>query len=90
MTNFVCDYPSVQTKELIGGSSRPFRAGGFAQLELRKYRWIALCAARLAILRPSLRADEIRSLAAEMWRDVHEFDPVIAAEIEHESGFFDA
>ena len=55
------------------------------QLSLTRKEWVRLCAARLGELRPEHDWTLIASLAKSMWADVGAFDPVIAAELEHEA-----
>jgi len=55
----------------------------------RRQPWIEVCAERLAELRPAFTATTCAVLAAELWADVGGYDPVIAAEMEHEAGVFD-
>lgn len=47
--------------------------------------WIELCATRLGELDRGGDASSSVLLASDLWADVGLFDPVIAAEIEHES-----
>jgi hypothetical protein len=47
--------------------------------------WIAECAARLSELRPADERAALLSVAADLWSEVSSFDPVLAAEMEHES-----
>ena len=49
--------------------------------------WVADCAHRLGELRPVANPASIASSAARLWVEVGRFDPVIAAEMEHESWF---
>ncbi len=56
-----------------------------AQLTLTRKEWVRMCAARLGELRPEHDWTLIASLAKSMWADVGAFDPVIAAELEHEA-----
>jgi hypothetical protein len=48
-------------------------------------QWIALCAQRLASLRPTMAGRPSLELAQQLWEEVGSFDPVIAAEMEHEA-----
>ncbi len=59
------------------------KAGGSDRL--RREEWVSDCAVRLSQLRLGEDPEFIASLAARMWADVGSFDPVIAAEMEHEA-----
>jgi len=52
---------------------------------LEKAEWVAQCTQRLRELRPEQDQRRLAALVDEMWCDVGSFDPVIAAEMEHES-----
>lgn len=58
-------------------------------LPMRRQPWIEVCAERLAELSPALTGATCAVLAAELWADVGGYDPVIAAELEHEADIFD-
>ena len=51
----------------------------------RREQWIATCEERLRELRPDNSREAIASVAQDLWADVSSFDPVIAAEMEHEA-----
>ena len=56
-----------------------------APATLERADWVAQCAQRLRELRPEQDPQRLAALVAEMWDEVGSFDPVIAAEMEHES-----
>ncbi len=66
-----------------GADLRQPQDGG--QPSLTRKEWVRRCAARLGELRPEHDWTLIASLAKSMWADVGSFDPVIAAELEHEA-----
>ena len=51
--------------------------------------WIDSCFKQLARLRPRAWRAQLRRLAQSLWSEVGHFDPVIAAEMEHESSLDD-
>lgn len=57
--------------------------------ELTRAQWISACADRLIELRPTGDARMLQAIAREMFEVVGYFDPVLAAEIEHEGGMLD-
>lgn len=57
--------------------------------QLSRRNWVTICAIRLSQLRPDRDLQIVASVAADMWADVAAFDPVIAAEMEHEDWLAD-
>lgn len=51
--------------------------------------WVSSCASRLAELRPADDLTFLLAVAQSLFVDLHGFDPLIAAEMEHESGVLD-
>ena len=51
-----------------------------------KRSWIDTCSLRLSAPAPELGQARCDSVAANLWEDVSEYDPSIAAEMEYESG----
>ena len=74
---------SRATAVSTGDATRQRSAGGSHRL--RREEWVSNCAVRLSQLRLSEDPEFIASVAARMWADVASFDPVIAAEMEHEA-----
>ena len=46
--------------------------------------WVARCARRLHELRPGADTRTLEALAETMWLEVSNYDPTLAAEMEHE------
>lgn len=67
------------------GAAPSARAPAAAGYPMQRDEWVQICAARLARLRPGSDPAFVVSVARDMWADVASFDPLIAAEIEHES-----
>ena len=52
----------------------------------RDAQWTMLCERRLAELSPGSKRDALHELAVELCAELRHFDPVMAAEMEHEGG----
>lgn len=57
--------------------------------ELNEQQWASLCLARLSELRPSAEPGKLRAAVADLASSLRYFDPVLAAEMEHEGGMLD-
>ena len=51
--------------------------------------WTRRCALRLHQLRPNGEPGLVSRVASELWTQVSRFNPEIAAEIEHDSGYWE-
>lgn len=51
--------------------------------------WTRRCALRLHQLRPHGEPGLVSRIASELWQQVSRFNPEIAAEIEHDSGYWE-
>lgn len=70
----------------IPAAGRPARAARGDPAAAR-VAWMLACAQRLRELRPRDDPASLASTAAQLWVEVGRFDPLIAAEMEHESWF---
>lgn len=75
----------------FGPSSVEFKTRSQAGAKTyKREQWVMICAGRLSQLRPDHHRAFIASVAEDLWGDVSSFDPMIAAELEHESWLADA
>lgn len=77
--------PAVSRSAFTLPGAAPSARVAVAGYPVQRDEWVRICAARLARLRPGSDPAFVVSVARDMWADVASFDPLIAAEIEHES-----
>jgi hypothetical protein len=75
----VSTFPSSTLDRLLDKGRRLSRAAG-----QDRSSWVARCARRLHELRPGADTFMLDTVADALWLEVSNFDPTLAAEMEHE------
>ena len=77
--------PALSRSAFTSPGVAPSARAPAAAYRMQRDEWVQICATRLAQLRPDSDPAFVVSVARAMWGDVASFDPLIAAEMEHES-----